>query len=150
MGRELAVHLVAWVLLQRPDGRVLLGRRSGVRYGAGCWGLPGGHADDRESLAAAAVREAAEEVGVVVAPDDLEAVGVQHYLDGDTHGLDVLFRARRWTGEPAPVSECSEVGWFDPADLPPDALDWLGPTLRRHLVDGEPFSEFGFPDQSRG
>ncbi|GMA89377.1 hypothetical protein GCM10025868_46270 [Angustibacter aerolatus] len=39
------------------------------------------------------------------------------------------------------MAECSEVAWFDPADLPPDALPWLAGTLRTHLLDGTPFSE---------
>ena len=143
-GRTLAVHLIAQVLLERADGRILLARRSGVSYGNGQWGPPGGHTDPGESLAAAAVREAREEIGVEIAAEDLAVVGVQHYLDAGVHGLDVFFRARRWTGEPQPVAECSEVGWFAPDDLPPDALAWLGPVLHTHLVDGQPFAEAGF------
>jgi len=139
------VHLCAWVLLQRPDGRILLGRRSGVTYGDGLWGLPGGHAERAESWVAAAVRETREEVGVDVRPADLEAVGVQRYLDGDVHGVDVFFRTHRWTGTPAAVSECSEVGWFTPGELPPDSLDWLDGVLAHHLRRGEWFGEVGFP-----
>lgn len=149
-GRTVAVHLIAQVLLERPDGRILLARRSGVSYGDGRWGTPGGHAAAGESLVAAAIREAREEIGVGLGPADLHAVGVQHYLDGDLQGLDVFFRARRWAGEPRPVAECSEVGWFFPDDLPADALDWLGPVLRRFLVQPgagvqrELFAEAGF------
>jgi 8-oxo-dGTP diphosphatase len=137
-------HLVGWVLLQRDDGRVLLARRSGVTYGDGLWGLPGGHAERAESWAAAAVREAREEIGVGVAPADLEPLGVQRYLDGAWHGVDLLFRVRRWTGTPRPVAECSEVGWFAPDGLPVDALPWLAPTLALHL-GGTWFLETGFP-----
>jgi 8-oxo-dGTP diphosphatase len=32
------------------------------------------------------------------------------------------------------VAECSEVGWFDPADLPADALPWLAHSLQVHLL----------------
>jgi 8-oxo-dGTP diphosphatase len=130
-----ATHLVGWLVLQRPDGRVLLGRRSGVAYGSGLWGLPGGHAARGETWAAAAVRETREEVGVVVRPDDLVPLGVSRYDDRGMQGVDVFFLAQQWQGEPAPLEECSEVAWFDPTALPDDALPWLAHALRTHLVD---------------
>lgn len=136
MDDELVIssHLCGWMVLRRPDGAVLLARRSGVTFGDGLWGLPGGHAERGESWAHAAARETLEEVGLAVAPSDLVPLGVQRYLDGQTHGVDAYFLATRWTGEPAPVSECSEVGWFDPAELPQDSLPWLARTLDIHLM----------------
>ena len=130
-----ATHLVGWLVLRRPDGRVLLGRRSGVTYAAGLWGLPGGHAERGETWAAAAVRETREEVGLIVREDDLVPLGVSRYDDGGQQGVDVFFLTERWQGVPEPLAECSEVGWFDPDDLPPDALPWLGHALRTHLRD---------------
>jgi len=131
-----ATHLVGWLVLQRADGRVLLGRRSDVAYGSGLWGLPGGHAVRGETWAAAAVREAREEVGVVVSQDDLVPLGVSRYDDGGMQGVDAFFLARRWQGVPAPLEECSEVGWFDPDALPHDTLPWLAHAVRTHLRDG--------------
>ncbi|MGI9092463.1 MAG: NUDIX domain-containing protein, partial [Mycobacteriales bacterium] len=133
--------------VQRPDDRILLARRSGVVYGDGLWGLPGGHADSSESWARAAVRETHEEVGVHVDLADLVPIGVQRYLDEGTHGVDAFFRTRRWSGEPQPVSECSQVAWFEPGDLPLDALPWLARTLRSHLLQGEWFTEMGMDAQ---
>ncbi|GMA84794.1 hypothetical protein GCM10025868_00440 [Angustibacter aerolatus] len=53
-----AEHLCGWVVLRRPDdGRVLLARRSGVLYGEGLWGLPGGHVSRGERYVVGAVRE---------------------------------------------------------------------------------------------
>jgi 8-oxo-dGTP diphosphatase len=51
-------------------------------------------------------------------------------------GVDAFFLATAWQGVPEPLEECSEVGWFDPAALPPDTLPWLGHALRTHLLDG--------------
>jgi 8-oxo-dGTP diphosphatase len=128
------LHLCGWMVLRRDDGAVLLARRSGVVYADGLWGLPGGHAGPTESWAAAAVRETAEEVGVAVDPADLTPLGIARYVDGPFAGVDAFFAASRWRGEPAPVSECSEVAWFDPAALPDDALPWLARSLRIHLL----------------
>jgi 8-oxo-dGTP diphosphatase len=125
-------HLVSWLIVRRPDGHVLLGRRTGG-YGNGLWGLPGGHVEDHETLAEAAVRETLEEVGLTVGPAQLKALGMSRYVDGDVRGADFFFLADDWQGEPAPLSECSEVAWLDPFALPPDALPWL-PALLRHVL----------------
>lgn len=127
-------HLVGWMVLQRPDRSILLARRCGVAYANGLWGLPGGHARRRETWAQAAVRETAEEVGVTVAVEDLAPIGVQRYLDGRFHGVDAFFLAAQWAGEPAAVSECDAVDWFDPTDLPPDVLPWLARSIDTHLL----------------
>ncbi|HEX8497260.1 MAG TPA: NUDIX domain-containing protein [Actinomycetales bacterium] len=132
--QAIRTHLCGWMVLRRSDGAVLLARRSGVTYGEGLWGLPGGHAERTESWAAAAVRETLEEVGVTVDPADLERLGVQRYVDGALHGVDAFFASTRWHGEPSPVSECSEVGWFQPDALPADALPWLARSLDLHLL----------------
>lgn len=129
-------HLVAWAVLRRPDGRVLLARRADEDYGQGNWGLPGGHVEDHETLAAAAAREAQEEVGVRIDPADLRPIGMTRYVDGDARGTDHYFVTSRWIGTPEPVSECDALIWADPAALPPDALPWLGRALGRHLLDG--------------
>ena len=129
--------------MQRPDGRVLLARRSNVSYGNGLWGLPGGHAQVDESWRAAAARETLEEVGVTVDPEHLLALGIGRYFDiglqgvGGVHGVDAFFLAQSWEGEPSAVSECSKVQWFDPTNLPADALPWLGRALDTHLVRRE-------------
>ena len=137
------LHLVAWLMLTDDAGRVLFARRAGVSYGAGLWGLPGGHLDPGEWFLAAAVREAREEVGVVADPRDLRPYGVQHYADDGVRGVDVFFTTRTWQGDPAPVSECSEVGWFALDAPPDDALPWLPPLLR-DLAAGTWFGEYGF------
>ena len=76
-GRQdaVATHLVGWLVLQQADGKVLLGRRCGVAYASGRWGLPGGHARRGETWAAAAGGETFEEGGVLGDGADLEAVG---------------------------------------------------------------------------
>lgn len=125
-------HLVSWLIVRRPDGFVLLGRRTG-RYGTGLWGLPGGHAEDTETLAQAAVRETLEEVGLSVDAESLALLGMSRYVDAGVRGADFFFLATRWQGEAQAVSECSEVSWFDPFLLPPDALPWLAGTLERQL-----------------
>ena len=134
--QAIRTHLCGWMVLRRSDGAVLLARRSGVTYGEGLWGLPGGHAGRTESWAQAAIRETHEEVGVAVDPVDIQPLGVQRYVDGEVHGVDAFFATTRWHGVPSPVSECSEVGWFHTEALPPDALPWLARSLDLLLLRG--------------
>ncbi len=111
---------------------MLLGRRTGS-YGTGLWGLPGGHVEDTETLAQAAARETLEEVGLTVDAWALTLLGMARYVDAGVRGADFFFLATDWQGEAQAVSECSEVGWFDPYSLPQDALPWLAGTLERQL-----------------
>ncbi|WP_407539838.1 NUDIX domain-containing protein [Deinococcus radiomollis] len=137
-----AFHLVSWLVLRRPDGYVLLGRRSAdASYGAGLWGLPGGHVEDTETLAQAAARETLEEVGLTVDAGTLKLLGMARYVDGGVRGADFFFLATDWRGEPQAVSECSEVAWFSPEALPQDALPWLAATLAHQLGGGAWLSE---------
>jgi len=133
-------HIVGWLILRRDDS-VLLARRAGVSYADGQWGLPGGHVEAGETLAQAASREASEEVGVRTRQEDLAPVGMARYVDGDVAGLDVFFTASTFSGEPRPVSECDQVGWFGLDALPEPMVGWVPASLRRYLVDGIWFDE---------
>ena len=52
------------VILQRADGKILVGKRSAKH--APYWSIPGGHLEAGESFAECAIREVAEETGLVI------------------------------------------------------------------------------------
>lgn len=95
----------AYVLLLDDDGRVLLQLRRGTGYRDGHWAAAAaGHVEAGESVHAAACREAAEELGVVVEPADLVPLTAMHRtaptgLEVDQR-VDFFFTCRRWAGEP--------------------------------------------------
>ncbi len=140
-GSRVTFHLVSWLVVQDDAGRVLLGRRAGTSYGEGEWGLPGGRVEPGEALADAAVREAHEEAGIMADVAALDALGLCRYDHGGAQGADVFFLARTWSGEPAPLDKTSEVAWFLPTALPPDALWWVAGVLRAHLLGGARLTE---------
>jgi 8-oxo-dGTP pyrophosphatase MutT (NUDIX family) len=125
------------ILLSPREGAltyVLTRRAAGLRRGAGNYALPGGGLEPGEDVVAAAIRETAEELGVVVGRDD--ALGLLDdfvTLTGHVVTPVVLWSEAPLTLQPDPT-EVAEA-WLAPiADLDhPDA-----PMLEPHPDGGEP------------
>lgn len=100
------------------DGKVLLTRRRDFEV----WCLPGGEVDDGESLAQAALREAREEVGLVVRLERLVGVHSRpQWLSTGSHV--VLFAASILSGELSiQPQEVLEARFFSRDDLPRELL----------------------------
>ncbi len=84
-----------------------------------------GHIEYGESVATAAAREAAEELGITVDPVDLTPLCVlQRTRPGDRDPIeqrvDFFLRARRWSGDPSiqEPDKCQELRWCSPQALP--------------------------------
>jgi 8-oxo-dGTP pyrophosphatase MutT (NUDIX family) len=137
---------VVYLVRNRPTAsgdrtEVLLGEKL-TGLGTGKFVGAGGKLEPGESAVDAAVREVAEELGVLVAPADLEAISLITYpfVDRDewsqrSHG----FIARTWTGEPAASSEL-DPQWFDIAEIPfgrmwADAATWLPQALAGEFIE---------------
>ena len=67
------VHLV---LLKGND--VLFGCRQNTGYEDGAYHLPSGHLEAGESVVAALIREAKEEIGITIRPEVVEFAHVMH------------------------------------------------------------------------
>lgn len=102
--------LCVGVLLVEGSSVLLSKRASGRSWYPGVWDVPGGHVEPGESLIAAAVREAREELGVVVVPSRLQYVAT---LVGEDYEL-VAFAAMTWSGKVvnAAPEEHEQVRWF--------------------------------------
>ncbi len=104
--------LAATVVLPRGDA-ILMGRRT-IEPRRGYWTLPGGYVELGESAEEAVVREAKEEVGVDVRVERL--LGLH---SGAPSAVAVaLFEGTIVGGEPAPLHEVDQVGFFRPEDAP--------------------------------
>ena len=123
------------------DSRVLLVRRADN----GQWALVTGCLEPGEQPAAGAVREIAEETGVVAAAEHLlgvSALPLRACPNGDqVHWLDTAFRCRLVSGE-AHVGddESVDVGWFavdQLPDIPPRHRECI-----EHAVSPEPAARF--------
>lgn len=116
----MATGIGVGVVVRRPDGRVLVGRRL-AEPGAPV-ALPGGKLDPGETVERAAVRELEEETGIAVAEDDVRVFAAV-LVDGWVVP-GVLAQAGA-DAEPV-VREPQKFGafaWIDPAsELPDDAF----------------------------
>jgi 8-oxo-dGTP pyrophosphatase MutT (NUDIX family) len=120
----------AYLLLvrgDRDDLEVLLQLRGpGTSYLPGHWATgAAGHVEYAESVAVAAAREAAEELGITVDPADVEPLcTVQRTMPGCDDPVeqraDFFLTTRRWTGEPTvqEPEKCVDLRWCRPSDLP--------------------------------
>ncbi|GAA2784784.1 NUDIX domain-containing protein [Saccharopolyspora taberi] len=114
----------AYVIFRRND-EVLLQLRENTGYMDGHWAAAAaGHIEAGEPAPAAAVREAAEELGVRVDPADLVPLAVMHRTRGDGQAInervDFFFECRRWTGEPRLMEpeKAADLRWFSLGALP--------------------------------
>jgi ADP-ribose pyrophosphatase YjhB (NUDIX family) len=142
---EKTATIAVYIVLMRGSS-VLLARRANTGYMDGKWALPSGHMEEHEVPRESAIREAREELGVVISPDHLEFIHVSYRPEHDETGdrVDFYFRTWRWDGEPqnCEPEKCSEVRWFRPFEFPPES-EWMPHVFfalnHRHCV----FSELG-------
>jgi mutator protein MutT len=135
------VHL----LLLRQE-QILLLRRFQTGYRDGEYSLPAGHLDGGETVVAAAIREAREEIGVHIEPQAVHFSSVMHRNEGEER-IDFFVHISRWQGEPfnAEPHKCDEIRWASLAALPENTIPYIRRAIQNHLR-GIPFDEFGWKE----
>lgn len=97
----------------------------------GQWSIPGGVLEVGEMVREAAIREAREETGLIVEPDELLGVFDRILRDAEKrvqyHYVLIDFLCRRVGGELVAASDAAEVRWFTREELP--ALNLAEDTL---------------------
>src|SRR3989338_3485313 len=116
-------YAAAYLVLVK-NGRVLLLRRFNTGYQDGNYSLVAGHLDGGETTKQCIIREASEEAGIVVRPEDLEVVHTMHRLAPDREYFDFYLRAEKWTGDITNMEpdKCDELKWCQIDDLPSNVL----------------------------
>lgn len=135
----IAVHL--FFLCQE---QILLLRRHNTGYQDGKFSVVAGHLNGGETVTQAAIREAMEEVGVALRPEDLQVVGTMHRKSDDER-VDFFIAVHGWSGELANCEpdKCSELIWFPMTTLPPDTIPYVRKAIENYLM-GVWYDEFGW------
>ncbi|WP_432141123.1 NUDIX domain-containing protein [Streptomyces sp. bgisy084] len=134
-GRTVLNGIGAHLYLENADGKVLLGmRHRDSVYAGAMWHFLAGHCE-QESALACMVREADEEAGLRIEPCDVELVHVVHLVDtpGGQPRMQMVFRARRWSGTPEvrEPDKCTSWRFWPPESLPVPIVPYT-----RAAIDG--------------
>ncbi len=126
------VHLI----LRRGDD-LLLARRIGTGYGDGLLHVPSGHVEEGEDVREALIREAYEEIGVALEPDEVRvALVMQHRSPAGNTRIGWFFEAQATAGR-EPINrepdKCSQLGWFPLSCLPDDMVAYSRAGLDAYL-----------------
>lgn len=133
-------------LIIRKDDKILLLKRSKHKICGGLYAFPGGGVDGNEPVTVATIREAQEEVGIVVDFVDLQCKHVMHFTrKNDVEYINFFFEVSRWQGqlENKEVHNCDEIAWFDVHNLPENMLPSHRYVLNT-MKDTMQFSEYGW------
>ena len=137
-----AVHL----FFVRED-HVLLLRRFNTGWEDRNYSVPAGHVDAGETVKEAAIREAREEIGVSLTPQDVQVVHVMNRKSDDER-IDFFLTAEKWTGEISnqEPDKCDDLGWYPLTSLPDNVIPYVRQGLQ-NLRSGVLYSEFGWGEQ---
>ena len=141
-------RLVCAVHLFLVDGEsILLLRRFNTGYEDGNFSVVAGHINGGETVHEAMVREAHEEAGIGILPDDLEIVLVMHRRIPETgqERIDYFLRCEKWQGEVTNMEphKCDLLEWHIMQNLPQNVIPYVARAMDVHLR-GMKFDSFGF------
>jgi len=136
---------VAAHLLLRRDAEILLLRRDGTGYEDGKYSVVAGHLDGAEPASAAMIREAREEAGIVIRPEDLAFALVMHRKAPDQERIDFFYECRSWEGDVRNMEpEKCDALHFVPADtLPENTIPYVKAAIAAAQA-GIKYVEFGW------
>jgi 8-oxo-dGTP pyrophosphatase MutT (NUDIX family) len=141
--KERFTSRMAVYLILKKNNQILLTLRQNTGWSDGLYSLASGHVEKNESIKLAMIREAKEEIGICIKPENLNLVHImQHKCD--KHYIDFYFQCETYQGEPlnCEPEKCGDVRFFHKNNLP----DNLVGNVRQALTligTGSNYSEYG-------
>lgn len=135
--------VIGVAVLIEQAGKTLLLKRGLTSMWPGYYCNVGGHVDGSETMREAACREAFEEVGIVIKPQDLHFVHVVHRYHELGESVCFFFKASHYEGTPynKEPKKHDEILWAPYHNLP----EPLFPTFKTYLENTDSYySEFGW------
>ena len=139
-------YAASCIILKR-DGKIAFVLRSNTTWMDGYYGLPSGKVEKNESALQAAIREAKEEAGVTIRPQDLRNVLVCHRKadDATDSWMDMIFETEVWEGEVinAEPDHHAKIAWFSLDNLPENVIPITAFVLDQ-VKAGKTYCEYGW------
>lgn len=127
------------------DDKVLLGRRVNTGYMDDHLCPPGGHVEEGETPTVAAIREAQEELGIDLKPDDLEFICVAARKSPVEYvAYEFMIKNKDYAVINNEPDKCSELVWSDIHNLPSDVIPQFADIITRSIVGDEKYLELGY------
>lgn len=134
-------------LLLIEDNNVLLIKRSNTGWMDGYYSVPAGALDGKENLIQAIIREAKEEVDVMVARKDVQLVHTMHNMTHGEEWVGTFFVTHKWRGTPKvhEPEKHNEVRWVDLDKLPQNTIHYVKQAITAYK-NKQVYSEYGWKD----
>lgn len=141
------------LILKKDDNILLLQRNIPGKIAHGMFALPGGMVEHGETIKQTACREAAEELGVSFAKEDVSLVHMlrlrEKYNEETKQTTQILMlyfaQVTRWEGEPQNLEphKHSGLAWFEMHKLPATLFP-LNAHALADIQQGIPYGEYGW------
>ena len=141
-------------LILIKDSKILLLRRFNTGYEDGKYSMVAGHVDKGETFTECIIREAEEEAGIILKPENLKVVHVMN-LDSsqgveneENERADILFMAENWNGkiENKEPNKCDDLSWFPLDNIPNNTIDHVRFAIENYK-NKVFYSEFGYTNK---
>lgn len=154
MGRKLALPVfkrnmkakafVNALLVLIKEDHILLLLRKNTGYADGFYGLVSGHVEENESAIQAMVREAYEEAGIRILPENLHLVHTMH-SQSNRINISLFFTCTKWEGDIVnnEPDKCETLAFFPINNLPENTIDAIAHAIRC-IQNQEIYSEMGW------
>jgi len=146
MNKDRFKTTVAVNLILRRDDEILLLKRTNTGNQDGMYNLIAGHLEKDELGSEAIIREAREETGITIEPNNLKFVHFVQRLpvnDNDEEYIDLFYEASVWQGDVInnEPDKCESLDWFRIDNLANNTIPLL-PVVIKKITNGQMYSEY--------
>ena len=116
-----------YLILINENNEVLLHQRKNSGYMDGMYSMVAGHLDGGEPARIGMIREAKEEAGIDIEPEDLQVTCTMHRMSTDSERVDFFMVCRKWRGEVCNTEphKCSDLRFFPVDKLPENTIPYV-------------------------
>lgn len=131
MGERYKSNVTVSLMLFRNDKReILLQKRKNTGYMDGMYdNACSGHLEEKESVLEALIREAKEEIGIIIHKKDINLISVIHAKNENY--INFFFEVTSYDEIPVVMEKekCEELRWFNIKDIPENIIPKLKQVL---------------------